>query len=214
MKEAIVGYRYFFPKSWMLLLICIGYPALGLAGASLFGTSFFGIMAVQFAAFYVTGAEMIINKVSFAGLTAKDSRYLEYLMTSTKGMDLLKHILLVEQLRRIITTIVIMGGVGLIVQRSNEEFYIGFGNVVVLFLVASIVQELLVYMMRCYINPNLYFATIIFCYMLLGVGMSIMFIDLKVIGYVILVGLYVFMLIMERGMLLKRARRSYYDERI
>lgn len=224
MKNALRGYRAFFPKSWMIWIVCVMYPVVAVAGITVFQylNSEASIYIFLAAVYGVLAVEMVLSKYSFAGLVAKDSNRMEYLKTSVKGMDFLREVLITDQNRRFITTGVIVLSAGLMgvnhEYRIAEELSVSISvsTVLGIFLLISILVELLTFCMKLVNNTNAYTLMSMASFGIAGIMTFLLIVfDMESGHYlwisVILLMMYIVIRYVTRHTLLKKARAGYYD---
>lgn len=224
MKDALRGYRAFFPKSWMIWIVCIVYPVVAVAVFTVFQylNSEASLYIFLAAAYGVLAVEMILSKYSFAGLVAKDSNRMEYLKTSVKGMDFLREVLITDQNRRFITTGVIVLSAGLMgvnrEYRIAEELSVSISvsEVVSIFLLIGILVELLTFCMKLITNTNAYVLISMASFSIAGIMTFLLIVFGMESGHylwisVILLLIYIVIRYVTRHTLLKKARAGYYD---
>lgn len=208
MGNALKGYRAFLPRPWLLWIVCIVYPLVSIAGCIALSQ----IMAID--SHLIIGAvvyeillvEILLNKVSFAGIVAKDSNCLDYLKTSIKGMDVLEKVFYVDQQRRFFTTAIILICIG-----------VHWTNITIALVVVSAL-ELFTFLTRLFINRNV---QLVITGLLFGVAASLTFVIMMVgsafgqvlwLTTLLLIG-YIVIRFITRSFLMKKARECFYDER-
>lgn len=228
MKDAIKMYHLFLPRKWWMLLVYIAYPMfVGLITAWCFNLGFEvgSMISLMFATSAIVCVEYILDTYMLFGIAAKDNRSLEYMKSSSKGVNLLKISLCADGVRRIVTTIVMFSLVYGIMRYNyayHAELLDGSGGVakeypraiiyvqcaiIALFLTETgliltrrtknVLRNLLIVYLMSAISCPLVMAAVDFAN-----GFNVM------ISVVVLCVIW----IMGRRFLIKKVRESFYDE--
>lgn len=215
MKEAIRSYHMFLPRTWLKWCIYIVYPAMviGMIYLLRWGAAFFSFVCIGLYSLVIVAVEMMLDTYMFLGIAARDTNRLEYLKTSVKGLLLLKKALAADAVRRFFSAALIMAGVYLVIAGNS----IGDGGITVLqcsicVVVTCFLTELGFLLTRLFMNVWLNLALV---YVLSGIA-SVAGIyaggrKRLILSLVIAAILYVITVVTGRGLILKRARESYYD---
>ncbi|MBQ9983985.1 MAG: hypothetical protein IJP29_05280 [Lachnospiraceae bacterium] len=229
MKNTIRMYNIFFPRKCFMWFTYILYPivvplicSLCLKLFLLAGT----VMSLMMSTAGVITIEYLLDTYMFHGIVAKDYKALEYVKSSGKGIDLLQRAFLVDGIRRILTTGLIMTGLywatrmafekdagetileinGEIVSHPSALIYLQCGLIAVLFV------ELGMLITRRSKNV---LANILVLYVMSAIACPLAMVAAEYTSS-LSVGLSVILLIivmvLSRKVLVKKVRESFYDE--
>lgn len=214
MKEAVKGYHIFLSKSWLKWAMYIPYPILliGMVYLSSRYLTFFSYVCVGLACGMIVAVEMMIDTYVLMGIASRNTNRLEYLKTSSKGLSLLKKVLVLDAVRRFLSIMVILAGVYFVIGadpagNSNitpAQCFICIG-------ITDLLVELAFLITRFFLNV---WINLITTYILWGIAFLEGFIVLYKISFLpifLVMVLCVGVIVTGRILILKRARESYYD---
>lgn len=117
MKEIIKMYHIFFPNKKWLWVLYVLYPVMTiLLGCVWIGprkSYEFGItMGLMCVVSVVDITEYLLDVFSFGAVAARGNAAMEYFRASNKGMRVMKTALILDGIRRIATTVVVLGAIG------------------------------------------------------------------------------------------------------
>ncbi len=210
MREWIKSYHIFLPGRWGKWVVYIILPAFFFGIGYLFGKGVVnGYLAMIILSGLIISLELCMDYFTFGGIAAKDTNKLEYLKTSVKGMEVLRKSLIGDGIRRFFS-------ISLIVYGLKYLYGYGFtnGQVLTLALGYFVLSEAALIITRHFSTLLLVSVSAItisliapwFTAWLLSKGMNTR------LAIVILGILAVGTAAGGRIMIMRKARRSYYDE--
>ncbi len=204
----IKSYHMFLGDAGMRWLVYVGYPVLLILCVCWMGRKLPVELCVVFCCSMIVVLEMVLDLVVFGGIAAKDTIKLEYIKTSAKGMKVLRDSLIGDGIRRFVTVVAVMMIIGRILTAGNfDAVEYGFLAGMVLLL-----SELPLLVGRRFSNAMLLIITASF----MGgftTGLVGEALDgdpgLEIVCFL----LYLVIAGLQRMMIMRRARKSYYDGR-
>lgn len=210
-RESIKSYHLFLPQIWKKLLLYFVYPLFLIGITCLFAQTGAdaSVYLVSMCATIMT-AELYFDILVFGGIASKDTDKLEYLKTSVKGMSVLKKSIVADGIRRFLSTAVI-----LIAAYAIADMYFSPAELAMCLLATLFMTEAGLLVIRGFASISIMVATavvggMVFTVLLIAVWRSAALILVSSL----LVVLYVTVLILGRVFVMKKARGSYYDERL
>jgi hypothetical protein len=214
MREIIKSYQVFLPYAWERLLVYLVYPVLIVV--------FLGLLAnggdsprvcMVLCAWLVVMTELYLDILVFGGIGAKDTNKLEYIKTSAKGMQVMKKSLVGDVVRRLFSVSLIMGLVSRIAVSVSYEEVLSAGNVLFSIAATLFLIELGLLAVRLLSSVAIIMAVNMTLSMLSMALVSVVVAnDYSVMG-VLCVLLAVSAMVGQRALIMRRARKSYYDGR-
>ncbi len=111
MMQAFRIYHLFFPRKWVVWLLYTGYILLPV-GTSAIGKWVWinspetrGVMSLMMVSASMVGVEYLLDFFMLTGIAAKDNRSLEYMKSSSKGVDLMRKTFALDGIRRVLTSV-------------------------------------------------------------------------------------------------------------
>lgn len=228
MNHSIRMYNMFFPRKWTMWLIYLIYPVFVLVVGLIFFRFPFQVgtmMNLMLTCAGIVAVEYIIDVYMFYGIAAKDNRSLEYIKTSSKGVTLIQNALRVDGVRRLFTTGVSMVGVYLFAWRKfAEESNIVTYNVdgemifqpsVWLYVQCGLMIVLLVELGMCVTRRTKnVLVNLVFVYVMSALACPFVILFSEYTSVWIALGMSVLLavlMVVNRKVLAKKVRESYYD---
>ena len=214
MKELLKMYHIFFPNRRWLWVLYVLYPAIIIFLACIWNrfssTPEFGIgMGTMCAVSLLDIGEYLLDSLSFYGIAARENASMEFVRASKKGMRAVKTALVMDALRRILTTAFVLAVAGNYARNcfgtGYELFYVQ------IWLVLLLLVEGGLWIVRKYKNAVatllvLYFSSAFACGAVPGIlafaNMTAVIV-LAIVLMVIMVG--------TRLYLIKKGKENYYD---
>lgn len=212
MKEYIKSYHIFFPGKWVKWCTYIVYPLLVIGIVWFSGQGYSPeMLCVGLAACMIVMIEMMLDTYMFFGVVARDTKRLEYIKTSAKGMPLLRKALVTDATRRFLSAAVILTGVNFVIKDDAQKSF--DGNVVCEVLVSCLLVELAFLFTRQITNVlvNLLFVYTIGMVALVAGSAIVLLPMVPIWGLILSAFLYVGITVVARKILMKKAGRTYYD---
>lgn len=214
MGEYIKSYNVFLSKKWMRWFMYLIYPVLLIALEYVMShvVTMFTFICIMFTGASVVVAELVMDMFLFKGIGSKDTNRLEYLKTSVKGLPVLKKSLMFDEMRRMLSFIVIFMGVYAVIEK-DEQFGVSF----TVWLVCSyavdmfFATEVALLITRFFSSMVVDFIVIYLFCAFAGFGL---FLIQSVWVTVLLAVAGVAVAVLSRKQIMKKARESYYDERV
>lgn len=229
MKNTIRMYNVFFPRKFWMWFTYILYPVFVIVVCAFFlkmdllaGM----VMSIMLSVSGVVTIEYLLDTFMFHGIGAKDYKALEYVKSSGKGVRLLQQAFLVDGIRRILTTGVIITGLcwatrmafekdggetileinGEVVSHPSVMIYLQCGVIAVLFvelgmLITRRSKNVLVNLLILYVMSA------IACILATAVTELA-----SAISVGLSATLLVIVMVVSRKVLVKKVRESFYDE--
>ena len=208
MKELIKCYHVFIPRTWEKLLLYLIYPVVLICvGRKLEGIlSLFGII---FTCEWIVLIELLLDSLIFGGISSKDTNKLEYLKTSVKGMTVLRKSIFADAVRRALAVTMILAAV-----YAKNSADLPFVRLVMCVLTSFFLTELALVMTR-------YFSSMVFLMVIVSV---VEIINLAVLAAIFsweipawgtgpAATLCILAAVAGRTIIMRNARKSYYDDR-
>ncbi len=228
MKNTIRMYNVFFPRKFWMWFTYILYPLFIIAVCAYFykmallpGT----VMSLMMSTAGIVTIEYLMDTYMFHGIAAKDYKALEYVKSSGKGVHLLQQAFLVDGIRRILTTGLIMTGLywagktaflndtevileinGEVVSHPSVWIYLQCGVIAVLFV------ELGMLLTRRSKNVLL---NLLVLYLMSAIACPLSMVAAEytsVLSVALSAVLLVIIMVASRKILVKKVRESFYDE--
>ncbi len=229
MIHTIRMYNVFFPRKFWMWFTYILYPIIMIVLCAWFlkMTLLTGMMmSLMLSASGIVTIEYLLDTFMFHGIGAKDYKALEYVKSSSRGVHLLQQALLVDGIRRLFTTSVIMTCLywitrmafekdagetileinGKVVSYPSAWIYVQCGVIVML----SVELGMLITRRSKNILVNLlilYVMSAIACILAMAMMELASVISVGVSGI-----LLVIIMVLSRKVLVKKVRESFYDE--
>lgn len=208
MRELIKCYHIFMPRMWEKLLLYLIYPIV-LIGVGCKMERFMPPFGIIFTCELIVPIELILDFLIFGGISSKDTNKLEYLKTSVKGMTVLKKSIIVDAVRRAVAVTMI-----LIVVCVKNKTELSAAQVSMCVLISFLLIELLLQVTRHF--PGMTVMLIGMCVtsslhmLVLGVICAM---KIPVWGSCLTAALCIAAAVAGRVMIMRNARKSYYDSR-
>lgn len=203
-------YRVFLCNKWIKLLLYLGAPLLtiGWYGLTALLTDWPAVTAQCLVGSMVLFYELLLDSYVYGGILCKDTNTLGYLITSEKGMPVLHKSLIMDKIRRLIETTVVLS----IIYVNNKEG-IDYFQVCGMVLAVSLVTEL----------------CLMVCRKAGGYGWAILLTfvgDFVVVVFLFLVSIlpswcvifflvfYLWVIGLSNGFTVKKAKEQYYDGKV
>lgn len=212
MREVVKSYHAFLPYVWERLLMYLIYPVVIVVFLSLLaagGDPPEVCMAIS--ACLVIPAELYFDMLVFGGIGAKDTNKLEYIKTSAKGLNVMKKSLAGDGVRRVFSVSLIMGLVARIAGMSEEGLSVGnvlFSIAATLFLIELgllVVRLLSSVAIMMAVNMTLSMLGVAFVWVFARNDYWVMGMLCVLLAVIVMAG--------QRALIMRRARKSYYDGR-
>jgi len=209
MKRFIKSYHVFLSPTWLQLLVYVVYPLLliGLMGMLIRESAPIAVCIP------ITGAmivlfEIWVDVIVFGGISSKDTNKLEYLKTSVRGMSVLRKGVIADGVRRCISVIIIFTAIyGMAVDKTEYATMLASA-----FLTLACV-ELGLILSRRFPTTGALACAISIGEMLCIEGIQFLYSDLSVLKNICIAYLpYLLLVTVGRIIILRKARRSYYDK--
>lgn len=218
MKETMKSYHMFLPRTWVKWFLYLLYPVFAIGGlyALCYKITFLSLLCTAFAGGIVVGVEYMLDGFVFAGIASKHTNRLEYLKTSIKGMPVLKRALIADGVRRFCSITVIMLALCPMICKEKELS----GRQVLLHMIAYILfVDLLLeagfIVSRFFTNVMVIFVCIYLEWIIVLIaGFNIFWVPVRIWQVVLLAAGCIAVVVAGRKLILKRARDSYYDNRM
>lgn len=214
MGEYIKSYNVFLSRKWMRWFMYLIYPVLLIAVEYVMShvVTMFTFICIMFTGASVVVAELVMDMFLFKGIGSKDTNQLEYLKTSVKGLSVLKKSLVFDGVRRFLSFIVIFMGVYAVIEKDDR-----FGVAFTVWMVCSyavdmfFATEVALFITRSFAGMVVDFIVIYLFCALVGLGLFL----IQSVWVTVLLGVAgVAVAVLSRNRIMKKARESYYDERI
>lgn len=218
MREAIRSYHIFLPGTWLKWCIYILYPIFVVGGLYILNyyLQYFPVVCICLGSGMIVAVEMMLDTYVFRGIGARNTNRLEYLKTSAKGMSLLKKSLLVDGIRRFLSTHIILLGICFVIF-MNEVM----GDTCLLIkhiLCAEIVFALMELGFIVTRRTTNVWVNLVAVYILVGIanvaGILVIQHEIQVWMLVAALAAGFGLAVIGRRQIGKRAEESYYDERV
>lgn len=213
MKEIVKSYQVFLPTVWERMLVYLAYPMMVIGLVSLFAKGSSPAICMAICVACIVTVELFFDMMIFGGIGAKDTNKLEYIKTSAKGMKIMEKSLIGDGIRRVLSVSLIMIVMSLLPTASQEQLALDIpvvfrGIVGVLLvielglLVVRLVSSVTVLMV---VNTTLSMFSMVLVSLIAFNGGMMMGIISVLLCLLAMVG--------ERALIMRRARKSYYDGR-
>lgn len=202
MKE----YRLYYLPSWMPIVMILAIPVILGFGLVFSVTIDPESMMVMIFAIFVN-AEMFLDYFTFGGIHAKDSNKMDFLITSPKGLDVLKKILMADGARRFMSGLCLYLLLIGIISDASYNFMTFCCLVLSLF-----VSELFLGLGRFFSSITPLFIT---CVASILIFSFVFFLLMEQFNIVILIVIFICYLLtaaFSRYITLQKGKRCYYDE--
>lgn len=208
MRELIKCYHMFMPRMWEKLLLYLIYPV-ALIGFGCKMEEIMSPMGVIFVCELIVPAELVLDSLIFGGISSKDTNKLEYLKTSVKGMTVLKKSIIADAVRRVLTVAMI-----LVVVYAGNRTELSTAQAAMCILLSFLLSELMLQVTRHF--PSMIVMVAGMCVAsslnMLVLG-AVCTIDVPVWGSCLAAVLCIVVAAAGRAMIMRNARKSYYDSR-
>lgn len=208
MKRLLKCYHIFLPKIWGKPFLYLVYPLLLiLLMVKIAGNHTFASYGVAIGCALAMFAEILVDMVVLGGVASKDTNKLEYLKTSVRGMDVLRNCIVIDGIRRALSLIFIVG----------VSYVIGGIDLTVMQLAVSVACTLMLMELGLVITRNFPSMTVVMLTASIGEWIAVALIMLicskAITGFILFSAMLIYLCvcILERIMIMKKARGSYYD---
>lgn len=214
MKEYIKCYHVFLSQRWMKWLVYLIYPIFMIA--VIYGMNhiitWFGFICAIFTGAMVVGAEIMLDMLMFKRIATKDTNQLEYLKTSLKGLPVLKKSLIADAVRRFLSMLVIFIGAYAVIE---QDYKLGYAFTLINALRYAIcifaLTEIGLLITRS-VSAYIVDFAIIYLFSALAGGIFLILVNDWLTAIFAIVGILI--AVFGRKWIMKKARESYYDERV
>lgn len=207
MKQLLKSYHVFLPYAWERWLLYLVYPLLFmLVNDAVVKRGMQPEVSIMFCSSMIVTVELFFDLLVFGGIAAKDTNKLEYLKTSAKGLGILQRSIIGDGLRRLFSVTVIMMAYCLI----DSAKFTPLRQIMCVFSALFLV-ELGLIVGRSFSYMGVVMAASVFLGML-ATPLTIIVLSDVIAGIICLV-LYVTVLMSGRVLIMRKARKSYYDGR-
>lgn len=218
MKETIKSYHMFLPRAWVKWILYLFYPAITIGGMCVLCNkiSIFYFICTAFAGGIIIGVEYMLDGFVFAGIASKQTNRLEYLKTSIKGIPMLKRALIVDGIRRFCSiTVIMMALYPMICKEKEQEGTQGLLHLIAYLLFVYLLLEAGLIVLRFFTNV---LVTLVCIYIEWAIvflaGANIFWFTVQIWHVLLLAAGCIAVAVAGRKLILKRARDSYYDNRM
>lgn len=207
MKQLLKSYHVFLSYAWERWLLYLVYPLLFvLVNYAVVKRGMQPEVSMILCSSMIVSVELFFDFLVFGGVAAKDTNKLEYLKTSAKGLSILQRSIIGDGIRRFFSVTLIMMAYCII---DNEHFTPL--RVLMCVFSALFMIELGLIVGRSFSYVGVVMAVIVFLGML-ATPFTIIVLSNMIAGIICLI-LYVMVLVTGRVIIMRKARKSYYDGR-
>lgn len=217
-KELIRGYHIFLPKGWKRAMIYIIFPFLVMGGCILAGHYLpLAVFILVFPGILILWTDGIIYYLIFGGYADRESKHMEYIKSSDRGIRLFHRALVTDAVRRFCSISLIFLTVVIVASSS-------FNTRTVFFLAAAFSLTCFITFASSFIMGFL--QNILWAFLVLGILELVYCVAMIFFSIIVVNGLYTWLLVMiillagglafllmkgQIAILLKRMEGWYYD---
>ena len=218
MKEIMRSYHMFLPRVWVKWLIYLVYPLFTIGGMYVlcYKIRLFYFICTAFAGCIIIGVEYMLDGFVFAGIASKHTNCLEYLKTSIKGMPMLKRGLIADGVRRFCSiTVIMLALYPMICSDKVRGVSQGMLHLIAYILFTYLLLEAGLIILRFFTNVMVTLVCIYLEWIIVFMaGFNIFGIPVRIWHVLLLAAGCIAVAVAGRKIILKRARDSYYDNRM